>query len=473
MELILSYSQTETETDLKDLALSQSRPGKQQTLTPPGSALDSQHIKYIQDLQTPLESPYRSDSNLPTLSRRSSLPNLNTLRQLRPVAALTAANLAAMDPQNPPTTPACTVSRKSRSSKSSAITKTPRGEDGFKMGLYGLLDENAGKQRLSERADFHAAVRSVIGEDRGSIMRPGSVKKFAQQLQKVETRNEATISARLMPFFIKEERTMPGSAQEDPFGPSENEQEHDVGWELRRDEGGFSDAEHEARRAVLRAFDLDHLDNNTDRDFARDSVPFPPNERKSRSECGIKNPKPDITYGISRDAFTEEELKTLIDFEPDISKGIISPFLVIEWKGFDGSMISAKEQTRRAGAAMVYSRRQASARLAMPPQGDALDLATMVFSCVMNEQGVHISVHWAEEVDEKMKWFVAILEYFNLKRDEDVPMIRRALHNIIDWGIDVRKTIVKDQLAQYQRELDHDSETPGPPTKRRRGPGES
>jgi hypothetical protein len=57
---------------------------------------------------------------------------------------------------------------------------------------------------------------------------------------------------------------------------------------------------------------------------------------KTPKDFGIKNPKPDIVYGFQRTAFTEQEQIHLQNVELELSSGIQSPFLTVQWKGFDG-----------------------------------------------------------------------------------------------------------------------------------------
>ncbi|KAH6708754.1 hypothetical protein BKA61DRAFT_614844 [Leptodontidium sp. MPI-SDFR-AT-0119] len=409
--------------------------------SPPSSNLSHDPLlqsKYQPVHRSPRRSPPTESPDLPRLKRCSSLPDLNTLRKLCPVVSLTAANLTAMGPNNAPMTPDRTAS----GSKSS--TGSSEADNGRRMGLVGLLDDTVGKARLKERPELQDTVHTIVGGERESSMKAESAQRFEKTLGDIQTRNEATIAERLMPFLIKKERTVTTGLSD--------EYNYD----------GDS-----TRRIQLRSFELDHLDWNINKDFYRDAVPFPPNQTNNRLFFGIKNPKPDITYGIQYDAFTSEEQKGLLDFEPELSEGIVSPFLVVEWKGFKGSMQMAKDQTRRAGAAMVQSRRKAVGRLSVPPTGHDLDQATMVFTCVINDESAHINVHWAEQNDQgEMEWLVHVVKRFHLQEDEDPKLIRRALHNIIEWGITERKRTVKAQLGQYMGQPPLDPGSPS--TKRRR-----
>ncbi len=57
-----------------------------------------------------------------------------------------------------------------------------------------------------------------------------------------------------------------------------------------------------------------------------------------------------------------------------------------------------KDQARHGGVAMVYSRRLAMSQLiGAPISADERDLATMVFTCTINEVVAHVHVHWVQE----------------------------------------------------------------------------
>ncbi|KAF4625756.1 hypothetical protein G7Y89_g12408 [Cudoniella acicularis] len=357
-----------------------------------------------------------------------------------------------MDPSHMPMTPDRTVSGKSRSSTS---TNTSTADDGRKMTLIGLLDSAAGKDRLAQKNLLRGAVQQIVGGERASVMKPQSAQAFTKTLSKMQRRNEPTIAGRLMPFLVKRDRTVTAS--------------------LGDDESVLLSGE-EADRPTLKSFELDHLDWSIDKDFARGSVPFPAGETRPPSDFGVKNPKPDITYGFEPDAFDNAQQRALLTFEPELSSGIISPFFTIQWKGFQGSMQLAKDQARRDGAAMVHSRRKAIERAGISSTADELDVASMAFTCVINAEAAHLHIHWAEDVEGRTDWLMAVVKRYHLEEESDVADLRRALHNILDWGLSERLALVKQQVDMY-REREQAAPTPacstdGGPAKRRRVEGD-
>jgi hypothetical protein len=326
-----------------------------------------------------------------------------------------------------PITPERSISGKSRSSVSSTT------DDGRRMALIGLLDCDAGRAALELRPIFYDSIKKILGGERASSIKPGSSQAFRETLAKIRKRNEATVAERLMPFLIKKDRTVPKDIDDASEPCFVSGQEID--------------------KETRRSFELDHLDWSIDKDFARNCVPIPDAfADRNASELGIKNPKPDITYGFEPAAFTEQEQLDLNTFEPELSAGIISPFFVIQWKGFAGSLEKAKEQARRDGAAMVHSRRKAVEKIAPIDQGgmDRIDLDTIAFSCAITTFLAHIHVHWAEVAAGKFNWHIAKVGTYIIDEEEGVRDLRRALHNILDWGLRERLETVKSQLKVFQ-----------------------
>ncbi|KAG4433947.1 hypothetical protein IFR05_010560 [Cadophora sp. M221] len=236
-------------------------------------------------------------------------------------------------------------------------------------------------------------IKQILGGQRVSSMKPGSLHAFRETLGKMRKRNEATVAERLIAFSHQKgtdgvNAAYPLSCQNLSQGTCRYAQK---GARYREPYRGIEDEPEpdlvsgkEIDSATRRAFELDHLDWSIDKDFSRNCVPTPDAfAERSPSELGIKNPNPDITYGFEPTAFTEEEQLDLNIFEHEFSAGIISPFFVIQWKGFAGSLERAKEQARRDGAAMVRARRKAMKKITPIDEGepnDKLDWDTMAFT---------------------------------------------------------------------------------------------
>jgi hypothetical protein len=335
------------------------------------------------------------------------------------------------------------------------------------MEWIGLMREEAGLIELNRRPLFKCAVKGIVDGERSSVMKPQSVKRFQKHLDKMKQRNENTLAARLMPYLVRGDRLVSGR-------------------------------EANARRS----FEDDYLDWNINADFRAGSVPIPKKyarERDLEKAFGVKNPRPDVAFGFSSAAFTAEEHLLLQRYDPELSKGIISPFLVVQWKGFQGLISVAKQQARRDGAAMVSARRKAIALSAPRPallvpeeavaspasaNGPAEEIASrrveedvdtdaITFSCVINTDLAHIQVHWALGSGDDTMWHMAVVKRFHLGEEEDVQGLRTALHNIIDWNLDTRLLALRNESRAYKRMYEAETQdvaieaTPGKGKRRR------
>lgn len=114
----------------------------------------------------------------------------------------------------------------------------------------------------------------------------------------------------------------------------------------------------------------------------------------------------------------------------------------------------AKDQARRDGAAMVWSRRKAMERVGLLSMSD--EVGSMAFTCVINTEAAHLHVHWAEEIQAhgdggriKIDWFMAVLKRYHLEEEDNVVALRRALHIILNWGLSERLAVVRAQVDLY------------------------
>lgn len=374
-------------------------------------------------------------------------------------------------------------------------------DPGVKMEWIDIMGEATGSAELGQRPNFRAAIMEIVGGKRESAMKPESARRFRTALDKMKRRNETSLSTRLMPFLVKDDRVV---SEEQPGGR-------------------------------IRSFEDDFLDWNHDADFRTASVPIPADkahERDVDKAFGVKNPRPDVTFGFDSNAFSQDELRLFNRFDPELCKGIVSPFFAIQWKGSKGTANDARIQVRRDGAAMVCARRKAQLtvgafRRRFPPSrpvdtvivpapnisleradetesinpspsdlimvatanfnpqdvergnnphhlvtvGDDVNLDTIAFSAAITPDLALIYVHWAQETGDKIIWHMAVMKKFFMD-DDEVPNIRAVMHNIIDWNLDLRMAALREELKVYKRIDEMDAEettnnaiTPG---KRRR-----
>ncbi|KAL5350957.1 hypothetical protein ACLOAV_004530 [Pseudogymnoascus australis] len=373
------------------------------------------------------------------------------------------------------------TSSPSKSSSTSSTTMDP----GAKMEWIGIMGEATGSAELGQKPNFRSAIMEIVGGKRESAMKPESARRFRTALDKMKSRNETSLSTRLMPFLVKNDRVV----SEEQLG------------------------------GKIRSFEDDFLDWNHDADFRTASVPIPADKAHVRDvdkAFGVKNPRPDVTFGFDSNAFSQDELRLFNRFDPELCKGIVSPFFAIQWKGSKGTANDAKVQVRRDGAAMVCARRKAQLTVAAfrrrfpPPRpvdtvivpapnislerayesinpspsdltmvatanfnpqdvergnnphhlvtvGDDVNLDTIAFSAAITPDLALIYVHWAQETGDKIIWHMALMKKFFMD-DDEVPNIRAVMHNIIDWNLDLRMAALREELKVYKRIDEMDAE---------------
>ena len=171
----------------------------------------------------------------------------------------------------------------------------------------------------------------------------GICQSISKYKEKLRSRNEAMLMETLMPMLVKNSRTsmeenkavIPGF-DEDPISPNFL----DENLRLMPDLSKNPPTSMEVHEAVIGEFETDFLDKNLDMEFNRGCVPIPDLSTDTflgsllAKSTGIKNPQPDIVYGVSLDALTPEQLITANKLigSSQISPGILYPFLIFEWK---------------------------------------------------------------------------------------------------------------------------------------------
>ena len=199
---------------------------------------------------------------------------------------------------------------------------------------------------------------------------------------------------------------------------------------------------------------LSYLGAKWDRDFRMESLPRlettdPTAKKLLDAWPRLTNPRPDLTYGIKRRAFTDTELD-IGDTYPrfsEVSPGIYFSFFAAEFKGAGGTMGEAEIQACRDGAAMVTAVRELN-KIAKPETKDAgADMNSFVFTLTMVPAHAHLYVHWAEiESGKPTVYHMHFLHAYSLQMESTYPLLRRDLNNILDWGLSDRLKELKETL---------------------------
>lgn len=238
-------------------------------------------------------------------------------------------------------------------------------------------------------------------------------------------------------------------------------------------------------RWIAMAWKADQLRANWQADFVRECVPAisttdPVYIKLLASLPRIQNPKPDLTYGLKGEAFTETErqINNTESISTILSNDLYHVWFVVEGKSSGGTIEDAENQCCRAGAAMVNARMQFNARAA-PTNVLVLgaDSHSFAFSLALVPSKAHMFVHWAE-----VKGQTNVIFHMNLVDSYDFRAttgdafgrLRHDMDNVLDWGTLERKIDIQKVCACIAKRLtgeteSDDSDGVQSPPKRRRG----
>ena len=200
-------------------------------------------------------------------------------------------------------------------------------------------------------------------------------------------------------------------------------------------------------------WDKDDLDDSWNQPFKRNSIPQvdtsgdEPLKQLLDKNPRIKNPQPDIVYGLTEKCFSQpgKRANELYDAQTGISKGIRHPFFFVEAKT-NGIMGLVECQCARGGSALVSSVRQLIAASGIDTAPGA-DLTSAVFSLALIPVAAKLYIHWAEVAEDgKTVYHMHRVRSYALEEEKQLVDLRHDLDNILDWGTVNRKTWVKDLM---------------------------
>lgn len=245
---------------------------------------------------------------------------------------------------------------------------------------------------------------------------------------------------------------------------------------------GELEDEEGAIRWIETAWKKDHLRCNWNADFTRGSVPplinlDPVLKIHTEKAPRVKNPKPDLTYGLLQAAFSKNEQDINDEHGADLSVGIVHPFFVVEAKIAERSPAEAENQYARGGAAMVRLKRKFNSlaegtykdkEAQHGEDGDHLagqmshnkeevpidhyrtDTKSFAFSLALIPQFATMLLHWAEEAFSKegklltINWHAAHVAQYLLRDSAPWIELHRDIDNVLDWGTLTRKQELKE-----------------------------
>ena len=133
-----------------------------------------------------------------------------------------------------------------------------------------------------------------------------------------------------------------------------------------------------------------------------------------------------------------------------ISPGLYCPFFILEVKMDMGSMEVCRNQAARGCATIVNAMRQL---LHMLGREDTVgpDKDTYIYCATMCEDFMEWWVGWAEVCEDKrVRFHMSKLRTELFDQDNPLLVMRRATHNILEWGLMTRLPIIKKLVSDLQ-----------------------
>lgn len=179
----------------------------------------------------------------------------------------------------------------------------------------------------------------------------------------------------------------------------------------------------------------------------------------------VKNPRPDLTYGLLEAAFSKLEQDTNDEHGAGLSVGIVHPFFIVEAKIGERPIDEAELQCARGGAAMLRLKRKfdklaegtyvdeedkkgqkiTGNRAETPIHHYRTDTKSFVFSLALVPRSATMFVHWAEEAFSEdgtlvtTNWHATHVADYFLREGAPWIELHRDIDNVLDWGTLTRK----------------------------------
>lgn len=340
---------------------------------------------------------------------------------------LTRENLALLEGKMPPKSDTVSGASKTPTIKTSS-TDYEKQEDILRNNGIEMPNREFEKTEIGK--SIVAKARELIVSERLSTMKDDHLKKFMAKREEEKYSNEASFVYIIWKIMVGDTRQVKEAGEN----------------VLEEHEGVF-----------IKEWEEDGLRFRVDQAFRPKCIQMTDAKAGASLEKlleklpGVKTPKPDLAYGLRKDAFTsaEQNINMMIAHIADLSRNMLYPFYNLEFKSDQGAFHAAILQACRGGAALIYAMRNLRERAGLVNNNDEDDVGRMAFSLVIVPERANLYVHWAMNVTEpKVVYHMAKLSGYDLENDDDVPKLRIAINNILEWGIIPRKNYIKHMLAK-------------------------
>jgi len=409
------------------------------------TSLTARVLQIVEKDQRPTTPPTYTHIRSPS---RSSDPSEASL-------PLTKENLRVLNRATMPDHP-CTPKPSSKSTTTSASSKNVGKVRELLEDNNFFFRDDAAEER--GKALIQTA-KLIVKGDRSSTMKGETGRKLRAIVKEYGSDDELTFLVHFWRELIGDTR-MVRETNGEPSNPSQN-----------ATFGPDPDPLQDRAMAIAwieQAWQKDNLRCNWNVEFNRGSIPAlmfhddPVITKLLKDFPKIGNPKPDLTYGLTKHAFTERELfinKSRSKFT-NLSNKIYHAFFAVEAKCENGLLAEAENQCVRAGTAMVHARRQfnqeADNRLRLGP-----DLSSFAFSLALHPSKAHMFVHWAECLSEtKTVYHSHFIDTYDLAKHALFNELRHDINNVLDWGIFTWKKDIQDVYDKIADQTQIEKEIP-------------
>ena len=307
----------------------------------------------------------------------------------------------------------------------------------MRMVLHGIYRDSPAFER-DDCKELRERVFAPIAPERGSAVKPGeneALKKIYRTCKYMGA-TEATFKRDMLDHIIKKDFNVLAVPGDDSRGIKPV-------YEYRNILGGgiHSQAEQPLRRGFL--------PHNYPTTFSKQDI------ASKLTIDGMLNSVPDTTWGyLGRDldpefqgVTTQEHTNSLLT----ICTGLFCPFFILEVKVDRGDMEICRNQAARGCATIVSVMRQLLHKLGRRNDTLGPDKDTYIYCATMSADFIEWWVGWAEVCEGgRLSWHMNLLRTEIFNQDNPLLVMRRVMHNIIEWGLMVRMPIIKKLVSDLQ-----------------------
>lgn len=209
-----------------------------------------------------------------------------------------------------------------------------------------------------------------------------------------------------------------------------------------------------------RSWDEDFLKYNRNERFRTPCLPVLKTESRILRDLidnilpPILTPKPNLVYGMSRFAFTEEEqaLNDLYPMFTNLSRGAYHPFLVVEYRDHSGGLDDMRNKASIAAAVLIHGLRSLDDLRPCKCTKKGADIRTWLFSLNLQPIQGELFVDWAYLKDDGAAvYHMNKLAAYWLDVGSDLARMKKHADNVMDWGIGERKEKIQELLAEIRK----------------------